>query len=47
MLFVHLVIDWSYKFADRELSHDCDILFFCFVFAELLSLFEFVKLDII
>ncbi len=45
--FVHLLIDRSFKFADKELSQKCKSYLFGFVFTERLLLFDFVNQHII
>ena len=32
MFFVHVIIDWSFKFPDKEMSQKCDIFIVGFVF---------------
>ena len=45
--FVHLLIDRSFKFADKELQEKCKILLFGFGFTGRLLLFDFVNQHII
>ena len=40
-VFVHILMAWSFKFADKELSQKCNILLLDFVLTELLLLHRY------